>query len=146
MKNIYITDINNLVCELCDNKANHKINYLYSPLNFSWDKPEPWTKPNCFFCCDKHKKEYIKQVKNIQDKSKPYLAELDESMNYCKYFERTNWNEWIYKRDWFKFNVNWLWDYKSFNKYNKWSLDFKNAYEKYFWNFNRFILHSRYNI
>jgi hypothetical protein len=37
------------------------------------------------------------------------LAELDESMNYCKYFERTKGNEGVYVRDGKSFPVNGIW-------------------------------------
>ena len=143
MRNILVGNINKLLCEVCSKKANFKINYLYSSINFSWDKPEPWASPNCFFCSEGHKKEYIKEIKEAQDKSKSYLAELDESMNYCEFFIRENGNEWIYKKDWFEFKVNWLWDYKS--QLCKWYNEFKEAYIKYFWDFNRFKLHNRYS-
>lgn len=137
----------NKVCSHCGiKKINNKIHYLRQSPNFTWDKPHPWQLPSFFFCSQECKWNFIKIMKKLNTESLPYLAELDESMNYCEYFERTNWNEWIYRKDWFEFEVNWLWDYKSFNRYNKWSLNFKEAFVKYFWNFNRFKLHNRYLI
>lgn len=130
-------------CALCNKELqNTKINYLYVPVNFTWDKAEPWAKPNTFFCSEEHKQLRIKENRRKQTESLPWLAELDESMNYCEYFTRTNWNEWVYKRYNFEHKVNWLWDYKSFDIPE--ANNFKQAYIKHFWDFNRFKLHNRY--
>lgn len=123
---------------------NKKISSVRHSPSFDWHEADPFDKPSFFFCCKEHRKEWINELRELDIKNIPYLAELDESMNYCEYFNRINWNEWIYKRDWFEFKVNWLWDYKS--QLCKWYKEFKDAYILYFWDFNRFKIHNRYNI
>lgn len=132
-------------CEHCSSHLkDYTISYLYIPVNFTWDKPEPWAKPNTFFCSQECRKIWVKENKERQERSKPYLAELDQSMNYCEYFVRDNGNKGRYVRDWFEYEVNWLWDYKCFNVSHKWSLEFLEAFKKYFNHNNWFDLHHRY--
>jgi len=132
------------LCIVCNKKANK--NYFFhrhSPC-LDWSKWScPWELPSFYFCSQEHRDEFKNKTINLDKKSLPYLAYLDESMNYCEYFNRTNWNEWIYKKELFEFEVNWLWDYKNNSeKFN----NFKKAYIEHFWDFNRFNIHNRYDI
>lgn len=131
-------------CDLCGEISNIKIcNIRHSP-SFDWHEADPFDKPSFFFCCEEHKKIWKQNSRDLDKRNIPYLAELDESMNYCEFFTRIKWNEGIYKRDNFQWEVNWLWDYKS--KICRWYKEFKEAYIKHFWDFNRFKIHSRYNM
>ena len=136
-------DINKKCSNCYINDSNKKIWTVRNSPNFSWDKYVD-KEYNFLFCSKECKKEWVERRRKQDLASLPYLAELDESMNYCEYFIRINWNEWIYKKDWFEYNVNWLWDYKSFNLRN--AKEFKQAYINNFWNFNRFKIHNRYKI
>lgn len=126
----------------CWKIQNKKYNYTRSNTNFCWDK-DCWNWRLVFyFCGDVCKNNYVKKINSLKKESLVALAELDESMNYCEFFNRITWNDWIYKRDWFEYSCNWLWDYKSWNTLK--AKDFKLQYMKYFWDFNRFKLHNRY--
>jgi len=71
--------------------------------------------------------------------NEPFLAELDQAMNYCEYFVRDEWNDGRYIRDWKEYKVNWLWDYKTTPDH------FKEWFKKEFWHLDYFKLHNRYN-
>ena len=122
-----------------------KIWTVRHPPSFDWIWKIPWEQNNFFFPSEEHKKEWISKMRKLDKESLVYLAELDESMNYCEYFNRTDWNKWEYIRDDFKFEVNWLWCYWSFHSKHS-AYKFKVEFEKHFWHFNRFYLHNRYNI
>jgi hypothetical protein len=119
----------------------------HSP-NFCWDVNAPWDWNNYFFCSDGCRKKWKKDTNEMDKKNIPYLAELDEAMNYCEYFVRVRWNEWKYIRDWFEYEVNWLWDYKDvwYGLDYIWPIrwDFIKAFKEYFWHSDRFVLHNRY--
>ena len=73
-----------------------------------------------------------------REKNKPFLAELDEAMNYCEYFQRKKWNEWFYIRDNKSYPVSWLWDYKNTpDHFYKW-------FRENFGDISHFKLHNRY--
>ena len=124
-------------CELCWKECSNKINYTYIPINFTWDRDNKAV-PNTFFCSQQHRKDYIKEHNDLVKRSLPFLAELDQSMNYCEYFVRDKGNEGLYIRGWFKYKVNWLWDYKSTPK------SFIESFEKYFGHRDYYKLHRRY--
>ena len=133
-------------CDYCGSiLKNNKIWTIRHSPNFSWDKNPPWDLQNFFFCSNKCKSEWKKYMKKKDNDSLPYLAELDESMNYCEYFIREKWNIWTYKKEDFTYYpVNGLWDYKSFDI--KEATKFKQAFIKHFWYFKWFKLHNRYNL
>lgn len=132
-----ILDDNIILCDYCKKECSWNIKQYFPLIDFSWIKTKSSIGEH--FCNKECKWEFNKYRQNV---TLPALAELDESMNYCQYFTRTNWNEWIYEREGFKYNVNWLWDYKSFEIPN--AKLFKAAYIKHFWNFEWFTLHNRY--
>jgi hypothetical protein len=70
------------------------------------------------------------------------LAELDEVMNYCKFFKRIKGNEGIYERDGKTCLVNGKWDVYHIN--TKELADFKNFLIKNNWLNNWFELMDRY--
>ena len=141
-------------CLFCGKDAIETISYTYIPTNFSWDKDNTAV-PNIFFCSQEHRKQRIQHHNELVKRSLPYLAELDESMNYCEWFVRDKWNDGRYVRDWFEYRVSGLWDYKTMDGfYYRWDwsegkifrIDFREAFEKYFWHFNWFKLHHRYDL
>lgn len=89
----------------CNKEINNKIFTTRHSPNFTWDKPAPWDKPNFFFCCQEHKNSWITYINENDKKAIPSLACMDQSMNYNQFFERINWNDWLYKRYWFEYEV-----------------------------------------
>lgn len=69
-------------------------------------------------------------------------AELDEVMNYCKFFKRIKGNEGVYERDGKTCLVNGKWDVYHIN--TKELADFKNFLIKNNWLNNWFELMDRY--
>lgn len=116
--------------------------YRYKPVLF-WGKGEsaPQRKDDKLDEWDKvfnSKEEYEKWYKDLI----AGLAELDEVMNYCKYFKRSKGNEGFYERENKSCPVNGTWtgyylntpmmaDFKSFLKENSWINNWFELMDKY---------------
>lgn len=127
-------------CTQCWRK-DANLSKVYHPTNFTGDKDPQARK--LIYCS----KGCIKNCNKTQQEAIIHLAELDQSMNYCEWFVRDNWNDGRYIRDGKEYFVNWLWDYKSWNIKNK----YWNTMNHFIENFNRdfpdtdwFKLHNRY--